>query len=118
MKSNLAEMRILSTKIVKKDGLVYHENDAHYFCGEKKLGFPLRKTVDIGRAHNRARSRKEAIRRCPVIRDFPEVFPDDLPGLLPPRQVKFRIDLILDAAPVARAPYRLAPSECNHTYTG
>ncbi|GJY56986.1 putative nucleotidyltransferase, ribonuclease H [Tanacetum coccineum] len=47
----------------------------------------------------------------PVIRDSPEVFPKELPGLLPPRQVEFRIDLILGAAPVARAPYRLAPSE-------
>ncbi|GJX48999.1 putative reverse transcriptase domain-containing protein [Tanacetum coccineum] len=36
---------------------------------------------------------------------------EDLPGLPPPRQVEFRIDLILGAAPVARAPYRLAPSE-------
>ncbi|GJS96816.1 putative reverse transcriptase domain-containing protein [Tanacetum coccineum] len=41
-----------------------------------------------------------------VIRDFPEVFPEDLPGLPPPRQVEFRIDLILGAAPVAMAPYR------------
>nr|GEW34758.1 hypothetical protein [Tanacetum cinerariifolium] len=40
-----------------------------------------------------------------------KVFPDDLPGLPPPRQVEFRIDLIPGAAPVARAPYRLAPSE-------
>ncbi|GKF03460.1 putative reverse transcriptase domain-containing protein, partial [Tanacetum coccineum] len=46
-----------------------------------------------------------------VIRDFPKVFPEDLPGLPPPRQVEFRIDLILDAAHVARAPYHLAPSE-------
>ncbi|GJY37483.1 putative reverse transcriptase domain-containing protein [Tanacetum coccineum] len=47
----------------------------------------------------------------PVIQDFPEVFPDELPGLPPPRQVEFRIDLIPGVAPVARAPYRLAPSE-------
>ncbi|GKB75420.1 putative reverse transcriptase domain-containing protein [Tanacetum coccineum] len=46
----------------------------------------------------------------PVIRDFPEVFPDDLPGLPPSRQVEFKIDLVPGAAPVARAPYRLAPS--------
>nr|GEW57304.1 reverse transcriptase domain-containing protein [Tanacetum cinerariifolium] len=39
------------------------------------------------------------------------VFPDDLPGLPPPRQVEFRIDLVPSAAPVARASYRLAPSE-------
>ncbi|GKG48027.1 hypothetical protein Tco_0509912, partial [Tanacetum coccineum] len=42
---------------------------------------------------------------------FPEVFPEDLPGLPPPRQVEFRIDLILGAAPVAHAPYRLPPSK-------
>ncbi|GKF77653.1 hypothetical protein Tco_0230123 [Tanacetum coccineum] len=47
----------------------------------------------------------------PVIRDFPEVFPDDLPGLPPPRQVEFKIELVPGAAPVARALYRLAPSE-------
>ncbi|GKF73794.1 putative reverse transcriptase domain-containing protein, partial [Tanacetum coccineum] len=47
----------------------------------------------------------------PVIRDFPKVFPDDLLGLPPPRQVEFCIDLILGAAPMALAPYRLAPSE-------
>ncbi|GKC33570.1 hypothetical protein Tco_1045954, partial [Tanacetum coccineum] len=47
---------------------------------------------------------KEKRLDVPVIRDFPEVFPDELPGLLPPRQVEFRIDLIPGAAPVARAP--------------
>ncbi|GJT87773.1 hypothetical protein Tco_1069490 [Tanacetum coccineum] len=47
----------------------------------------------------------------PIICDFPEVFPDDLLGLPPPRQVEFRIELVPGAAPVARAPYRLAPSE-------
>ncbi|GJY46040.1 putative reverse transcriptase domain-containing protein [Tanacetum coccineum] len=47
----------------------------------------------------------------PVICDFPEVFLDDLPGLPPPRQVEFKIDLVPGDAPVARAPYRLAPSE-------
>ena len=47
----------------------------------------------------------------PTVRDFPDVFPDDLPGLPPTRQVEFQIDLVPGAAPVARAPYRLAPSE-------
>ncbi|GJV21811.1 putative reverse transcriptase domain-containing protein [Tanacetum coccineum] len=42
---------------------------------------------------------------------FPEVFLEDLPGIPPTRQVEFRIDLVLGAAPVERAPYRLAPSE-------
>ncbi|GJW81330.1 putative reverse transcriptase domain-containing protein [Tanacetum coccineum] len=47
----------------------------------------------------------------PIVQDFPEVFPEDLPGLPPTRQVEFQIDLVPGAAPVARAPYRLAPSE-------
>ncbi|GJW66080.1 putative reverse transcriptase domain-containing protein [Tanacetum coccineum] len=48
-----------------------------------------------------------------VVRKFPEVFPDDLSGLPPIREVEFRIDLIPGALPVAKAPYRLAPSEMN-----
>ncbi|GJW28935.1 hypothetical protein Tco_0045810 [Tanacetum coccineum] len=46
-----------------------------------------------------------------VVREFPEVFPEDLPGLPLVRQVEFQIDLIPGTTPVARAPYRLAPSE-------
>nr|GEX91631.1 putative reverse transcriptase domain-containing protein [Tanacetum cinerariifolium] len=40
-----------------------------------------------------------------IVRDFPEVFPEDLPGLPPTRKVEFQIDLILGVAPVAQAPY-------------
>nr|GEV78129.1 reverse transcriptase domain-containing protein [Tanacetum cinerariifolium] len=47
----------------------------------------------------------------PVVREFLEVFPEDLSGLPPVRQVEFQIDLIPGAVPVARAPYRLAPLE-------
>ncbi|GJV32453.1 putative reverse transcriptase domain-containing protein [Tanacetum coccineum] len=47
----------------------------------------------------------------PVVREFPEVFPKDLPSLPLVRQVEFQIDLIPGATPVAQAPYRLAPSE-------
>ncbi|GKF41490.1 hypothetical protein Tco_0124832, partial [Tanacetum coccineum] len=54
---------------------------------------------------------KKQLQDMPVIRNFPKVFPDDLPGLPPLRQVKFRIELVPNVAPVARAPYRLAPSE-------
>ncbi|GKB70783.1 putative reverse transcriptase domain-containing protein, partial [Tanacetum coccineum] len=54
---------------------------------------------------------KKQLQDVPVIHNFPEVFPDDLLGLPPPRQVEFRIELVPGAAPVARAPYRLAPSK-------
>ncbi|KAD4585955.1 hypothetical protein E3N88_23556 [Mikania micrantha] len=56
-------------------------------------------------------SLQKCIEDIPVVRYFPEVFPEDISGLPPVRQVEFRIDLIPGAAPVAKAPYRLAPSE-------
>ncbi|GJV33653.1 putative reverse transcriptase domain-containing protein [Tanacetum coccineum] len=46
-----------------------------------------------------------------VVRDFPEVFPDDLSGLPPVCEIEFRIDLIPGALPVVKSSYRLAPSE-------
>ncbi|GJV91538.1 putative reverse transcriptase domain-containing protein [Tanacetum coccineum] len=57
------------------------------------------------------RSGEKRLEDVPIVRDFPEVFPEELPGLPPTRQVEFQIDLMPGAAPVARAPYRLAPSE-------
>ncbi|GJR92213.1 putative reverse transcriptase domain-containing protein [Tanacetum coccineum] len=57
------------------------------------------------------KSGEKRLEDVPIVRDFPEVFPKDLPGLPPTRQVEFQIDLMPGAAPVARAPYRLAPSE-------
>ncbi|GJW68274.1 putative reverse transcriptase domain-containing protein [Tanacetum coccineum] len=56
-------------------------------------------------------SKKKQLQDVPIVKNFPEVFPEDLPGLPPTRQVEFHIDLVPGAAPVARAPYRLAPSE-------
>ncbi|GJW94306.1 reverse transcriptase domain-containing protein [Tanacetum coccineum] len=46
-----------------------------------------------------------------VVRDFLEVFLDDLSGLLPVREIKFRIELVPGAMSIAKSPYRLAPSE-------
>nr|GEV40084.1 putative reverse transcriptase domain-containing protein [Tanacetum cinerariifolium] len=57
------------------------------------------------------KSEKKRLENIPIVRNFPEVFPEDLSGLPPTRQVEFQINLIPGAAPVARAPYRLAPSK-------
>ncbi|GKD83106.1 putative reverse transcriptase domain-containing protein, partial [Tanacetum coccineum] len=65
--------------------------------------------VTIKKAEDK--SKEKRLEDVPIVQDFPEVFPEDLPGILPTRQVEFQIDLIPGAAPVARAPYRLAPSE-------
>ncbi|KAJ9544711.1 hypothetical protein OSB04_024418 [Centaurea solstitialis] len=61
-------------------------------------------------------SNQRTVGEVPVVRDFPDVFPDDLPGIPPERQVEFRIDLVPGAAPVAKAPYRLAPPEMKELY--
>jgi hypothetical protein len=47
----------------------------------------------------------------PVVREFPDVFPEDLPGLPPDREVEFSIDLVPGTAPISKAPYRMAPAE-------
>nr|GEX87692.1 putative reverse transcriptase domain-containing protein [Tanacetum cinerariifolium] len=57
------------------------------------------------------KSGEKRLEDVPIVRDFPIVFPEELTGLPPTRQVKFHIDLILGVVPVARAPYRLALSE-------
>jgi len=46
-----------------------------------------------------------------VVQNFPEVFPDDIPGLPPNREIEFSIDLIPGTGPISMAPYRMSPSE-------
>ncbi|GJS74177.1 putative reverse transcriptase domain-containing protein [Tanacetum coccineum] len=59
------------------------------------------------------KSEEKRLEDMPIIRDFPE----DLPGLPPTRQVKFQIDLVPGAAPIARSSYRLAPSKMQELST-
>ena len=58
-----------------------------------------------------ATGRPGSIDEVPIVCEFPDVFPEELPGVPPERQVEFRIDLVPGAAPIAKAPYRLAPPE-------
>jgi hypothetical protein len=46
-----------------------------------------------------------------VVKEFPDVFPEDLPGLPPDREIEFSIDLLLGTTPISNAPYRMAPVE-------
>src|SRR5581483_653260 len=55
--------------------------------------------------------KKLEVKDVEVVCEYPEVFPDDLDSLPPEREIEFRIDLVPGAAPIAKAPYRLAPSE-------
>nr|GEV49099.1 hypothetical protein [Tanacetum cinerariifolium] len=63
------------------------------------------------------KSEEKRLEDVPIVREFPEVFPEDFPGLPPARQVEFKIDLVLGAAPVARAHYRLTPAEMQELST-
>ncbi|GJV12306.1 hypothetical protein Tco_1353847 [Tanacetum coccineum] len=83
---------------------------------EKIVRIPFGDEILIVRANITAtldedKSKGRRLEDVPVVQEFPEVFPEDLPGIPPTRQVEFRIDLVPGATPVARAPYRLAPFE-------
>ncbi|KAA0039195.1 gag protease polyprotein [Cucumis melo var. makuwa] len=47
----------------------------------------------------------------PVVREYPDVFPDELSRLPPPREIDFAIELEPGTAPISRSPYRMAPAE-------
>ncbi|GJY42869.1 putative reverse transcriptase domain-containing protein [Tanacetum coccineum] len=85
----------------------YH---ARIICDEKVIHIPINGETLIIRVMEK-KSDEKRLEDIPVVREFPKVFPEDLPGLPPVRQVEFQIDLIPGTTPVARAPYRLAPSE-------
>ena len=57
-----------------------------------------------------AMSTKE-IKDIPVVCEFPDVFPEDLPGLPPDRETEFTIKVIPRVAPISVPPYRMAPIE-------
>ncbi|GJW25577.1 putative reverse transcriptase domain-containing protein [Tanacetum coccineum] len=124
--------------VVGMDWLV--NQDAVIICGKKVVHIPVKnKTLEIvgdrgtsrlkiiscikaskyiERGHQlfvahvtEKEPKEKRLEDVPVIRDFPEVFPDDLPGLPPPRQVEFKINCTGACNLLARAPYRLAPSE-------
>ncbi|XP_073029381.1 uncharacterized protein [Primulina eburnea] len=51
------------------------------------------------------------VKNIPVVNEFPDVFPDEIPGFPPEREVEAEIELVPGTAPISRAPYRLAPTE-------
>jgi hypothetical protein len=46
-----------------------------------------------------------------VVRDFLDVFPEELPGMPPDREVEFVIDLLPETAPISKRPYRMSVEE-------
>ncbi|GJT47900.1 reverse transcriptase domain-containing protein [Tanacetum coccineum] len=78
---------------------------AKILCDEKVVHIPIDGETLIIRAD------EKRLEDISVVKEFLDVFPEDLPGIPPVRQVEFQIDLIPRASPVAQTPYRLAPSE-------
>nr|GFC37946.1 putative reverse transcriptase domain-containing protein [Tanacetum cinerariifolium] len=91
------------------DGRIIGLNTILMSCTLNLLNHPF--NIDLMSVELEDKSKEKRLKDVPVVRYFPEVFPKDLPGLPPIRPVEFQIDLVPGAAPVARAPYRLAPSE-------
>nr|GEX49006.1 putative reverse transcriptase domain-containing protein [Tanacetum cinerariifolium] len=81
-------------------------------CDEKVVCIPYGDEVYLAQVTSKKAKDKLEEKRLEdvlIVREFLEVFPEDLPGLLHARQVEFQIDLVPGAEPVARASYRLAP---------
>ncbi|GJS23217.1 putative reverse transcriptase domain-containing protein [Tanacetum coccineum] len=106
--------------IIGMDWLENHH--AVIVCDEKitqkyiKSGCPIF-LAQVTKEETEDKSEEKRLEDVPTVRDFSEVFPEDLPGLPPTRQVEFQIDLVPGVAPVARAPYSLAPSELQELST-
>jgi hypothetical protein len=51
------------------------------------------------------------VERIPVVCEYPDVFPDELPGMPPDRNIEFTIELQPRTAPISKRPYRMPPAE-------
>ncbi|GKB79994.1 putative reverse transcriptase domain-containing protein [Tanacetum coccineum] len=111
--------------IIGMDWLMkYH---ALIVCDEKVVCIPYGDEVLIIRGDdfdgritskkNEDKSEEKRLEDVPIIREFSKVFPEDLHGLPPARQVEFQIDLVPGVAPIARAPYQLVPDELQELST-
>ncbi|WVZ93810.1 hypothetical protein U9M48_039765 [Paspalum notatum var. saurae] len=102
------------------------ENYAVLHVGSREVQLKSKVTNKILKVHIPEQKHIEAtvnttelqeIKKIPVVCEFPNVFPEELPGLPPDRNVEFKIDLIPGMAPVLRRPYRMAPDELKELKT-
>ncbi|XP_057248323.1 uncharacterized protein LOC130590272 [Beta vulgaris subsp. vulgaris] len=60
---------------------------------------------------------EERMENIPVVNEFQDVFPEEIPGMPPIREVEFIVDLMPGTGPISKAPYRMAPAEMNELKT-
>nr|GEX93246.1 putative reverse transcriptase domain-containing protein [Tanacetum cinerariifolium] len=97
------------------------KNNAEIVCHEKVVRIPLEsgevlrvqgeRTLGGTKTLMSTKADEPKLSDIPVVRDFIDVFPKDLSGLPPQRQVEFCMDLIPGATPISKSLYRLAPSK-------
>ncbi|GJS79531.1 putative reverse transcriptase domain-containing protein, partial [Tanacetum coccineum] len=111
----LADPRIIGFDAIIGMDWVVHEARLHIISYTKTQEYMLKGCIvflaNVTTKETKDKSKEKRLEDVPIVQDFPKVFPEDLPGLPLTRQVEFQIDLVPGAAPVARVPYRLAPSE-------
>ncbi|GJW79645.1 putative reverse transcriptase domain-containing protein [Tanacetum coccineum] len=114
----LADGRISETNVVLRGctlGLLGHLFDIDLMPIELSSFDVIIAQVTSKKAEDK--SEEKRLEDVPIIWEFLEVFPDDLPGLSPARQVEFQINLVPGVAPVALTPYRLAPAKMKELST-
>jgi hypothetical protein len=84
----------IAKQLVRLDSLIY---------GKITLCLPVVVCIEASVHH----AVGKGIEEIPVVREFPDVFPDDLPGMPPEREIEFKIELQSDTAPISKAPYNM-----------
>ncbi|GJX15228.1 hypothetical protein Tco_0206986, partial [Tanacetum coccineum] len=95
-----------------KAEIICHENIVRIPLPDGKVLRVIGERPEEKMRHLRtAKTKEQNQEEIVVVRDYPEVFPDDLSGLPPNREIEFRIELVPGAIPVVKSSYRLTPSE-------
>ena len=124
---NLICLPFISIRCNLRYGLVIFQSSP-LNCAKKSVIFPNSKNILKSPTNSKSEPLRNEIQRylllssmeikeevelknIAVVRNFPEVFPNDIPGLPPNREIEFSIDLMPGVGQISMAPYRMSPSE-------
>ncbi|XP_073314721.1 uncharacterized protein [Primulina huaijiensis] len=101
----------------------YYGSKWNFYGSDSQLRIPLVSAMEMFRilssgnegfmiyAVDATQGKRFEVSDIPVVKEFPDVFPDEIPGFPPQREIDFSIELVSGTNPISRAPYRLAPVE-------